>query len=153
MAINNFIKCSLSIYHMKVHSLSFKVVQYIFHNNEKWRSYKKLNEPFLGSHTSNEGKISSGYICPLGLPTKRISSKSERVMCETSVGGNHVQIYLNLRNRQASSRDITTNFATQPCHTLSGSFRVIPYQFTEVSHMTLSDLDEICFVGSPSGHM
>ena len=85
---------------MKAHSSSFKVVQFVFQNNEKWRSYeglnghgysknskkvKKLNEPFLGSHTSNEGKISSGYICPLGLPTKRISSKSERVMCETSV--------------------------------------------------------------------
>ena len=31
--------------------------------------------------------------------------------------------------------------------------RVIPYQFTEGSHMTLSDLDEIRFVGSPSGHI
>ena len=51
----------------------------------KQQKGRKLNEPFLGSHTSNEGKISSGYICPLGLPTKRISSKSERVMCETSV--------------------------------------------------------------------
>ena len=82
---------------MKAHSLSFKVVQFVSQNNEKWRSYeglnghgyskkvKKLIEPFLGSHTSNEDKISSGYICPLGLPTKRISSKSERVICETSV--------------------------------------------------------------------
>ena len=52
---------------------------------QKQQKSKKLNEPFLGSHTSNEGKISSGYICPLGLPTKRISFKSERVMCETSV--------------------------------------------------------------------
>ena len=33
------------------------------------------------------------------------------------------------------------------------SIQVIPYQFTEGSHMTLSDLDEIRFVGSPSGHM
>ena len=30
---------------------------------------------------------------------------------------------------------------------------VIPYQFTEGSHMTRSDLDEIRFVGSPSGDM
>ena len=46
----------------------------------------KLNELFLGSHNSNEGKISSGYICPLGLPTNRILlSKSERIVCETSV--------------------------------------------------------------------
>ena len=52
---------------------------------QKQQKSRKLNEPFLGSHTSNEGKIPLGYICPLGLPTNRISSKSERVMCETSV--------------------------------------------------------------------
>ena len=85
---------------LKAHSSSFKMVQFVFQNNEKWRSYgglnghryskkqqksRKLNEPFLGSHTSNESKFSSGYICPLGLPTNRILSKSERVMCETSM--------------------------------------------------------------------
>ena len=30
---------------------------------------------------------------------------------------------------------------------------VIPYQFTKVLHMTLSELDEIRCVGSPGGHM
>ena len=30
---------------------------------------------------------------------------------------------------------------------------VIPYQFTEVSHVILSDSDKIWFMGSPSGHM
>ena len=30
---------------------------------------------------------------------------------------------------------------------------VIPYQFTEVSHMTLSELDKIWWVGSLNGHM
>ena len=30
------------------------------------------------------------------------------------------------------------------------SLRVIPYQFTEVSHVTLSELDETWWVGSPS---
>ena len=40
------------------------------------------------------------------------------------------------------------------CVSLSQSILwVISYQFTKVSHMTLSDLDEIWFVGSPSGHM
>ena len=87
---------------MKVHSSSFKVVQFVFQNNEKWRSYEGLNGhgysknsekvENLMSHfweaiytSSSEGKISSGYICPLGLPTNRISSKSEGVMCEPSV--------------------------------------------------------------------
>ena len=32
----------------------------------------------------------------------------------------------------------------------SRSIWVIPYQFTEVSHMTLSELDETWWVGSPS---
>ena len=45
----------------------------------------KFNKPFLGSHTNNEGKISSDYIGPPGLPTYQVLSKSERVMCETSV--------------------------------------------------------------------
>ena len=49
------------------------------------KKIEKFNEPFLGSHISNEGKNPSGYICPLGLPTHRISSNSERIMCETSV--------------------------------------------------------------------
>ena len=40
-----------------------------------------------------------------------------------------------------------------PIQTYLNGTWVIPYQFTEVSHMTLSDLDEIQFVGSPSGHM
>ena len=31
--------------------------------------------------------------------------------------------------------------------------RVIPYQFTEVLHITLSDLDETWYVGSPGGLM
>ena len=37
------------------------------------------------------------------------------------------------------------------CFSKSKSIRgVIPYQFTEVSHMTLSELDETWWVGSPS---
>ena len=31
--------------------------------------------------------------------------------------------------------------------------RVIPYQFTEVLHITLSSLDETWYVGSPGGLM
>ena len=31
--------------------------------------------------------------------------------------------------------------------------RVIPYQFTEVLHMTPSELNEIWYVGSLGGHM
>ena len=31
-----------------------------------------------------------------------------------------------------------------------GCWRVIPYQFTEVSYVTLSELDETWWVGSPS---
>ena len=31
--------------------------------------------------------------------------------------------------------------------------RVIPYQFTEVLHITLSDLDETWYVGCPGGLM
>ena len=31
--------------------------------------------------------------------------------------------------------------------------RVIPYQFTEILHMTPSELDKIWYVSSPGGHM
>ena len=53
-----------------------------------------------------------------------------------------------------SSYKIYTNQCTNilseiPTH----SYRVIPYQFTEVSRMTPSELDEIWCVGSPGGHM
>ena len=33
------------------------------------------------------------------------------------------------------------------------AYRVIPYQFTKVLHMTPSEFDEIRCVGSPGGHM
>ena len=55
------------------------------HRYSKNSKKVRLNEPFLGNHTSNEAKISSDYICTLGLPRSRISSKSERVTCKTLV--------------------------------------------------------------------
>ena len=63
----------------KVMGVSMSQVQ------QKWHKELKFNKPFLGSHTNNKGKISSGYISPPGLPTYQVLSKSERVMCKTSV--------------------------------------------------------------------
>ena len=59
---------------MKAYSSGFKVVQFIFQNNEKCPSYDVLNghryskksrifnEPFMGSHTRNGGEIPLEHI-------------------------------------------------------------------------------------------
>ena len=51
-------------------------------SKEKMTKSKIFNCPFLGSHTSNLGKIPLEYIWPPGLPTHQISSNSEGVMCK-----------------------------------------------------------------------
>ena len=75
---------------------------------------RKLNEPFLGSHTSNEGKIPWDYICPRGLPTHRISSNSEGVMCESSVnwyGITHILYYTGQYSSQQVDQEVENDLA------------------------------------------
>ena len=70
---------------------------------KQWKSLKL--EPFLGRNTSNEGRISPGYICQLGLPTNRILSKSERAMCETSMNWYGITATLFIRSWPEEERD------------------------------------------------
>ena len=80
---------------MTAHSSSFKVVQFVFQNNEKWRrgfewsqvqqKVENLMSPFWEAILAMKAKFLRVTYVHLGYPQTEISSKSERVMCETLV--------------------------------------------------------------------